>query len=177
MPLHASVAKVGLAPVSAPVHAIGTFLVVGYASRTITPARHLMIAMDSRFHRRGNGSLGLGHHHVMRRKRYAVRTLHTPPGCSLVPKLRLGNPMREAPASRGWVVSGSWSFEGRIPKLELGNERHIIARPVPPSILHCEAALKRPSFSAEAGFPPTFNHGTSNGPEYHLAELHRRRSE
>ncbi|MGH8511639.1 MAG: hypothetical protein ACREU8_09755 [Gammaproteobacteria bacterium] len=45
-----------------------------------------------------------------------------PPGCSLVPKLRLGNPMREAPASRdGWYRS--WSFEGRIPKLELGNER------------------------------------------------------
>ncbi len=32
---------------------------IGYASRTITPARHLMIAMDPRFHRRGNGSLGV----------------------------------------------------------------------------------------------------------------------
>ncbi len=36
-----------------------TKLGVGYASRTITPVRHLMIAMDSRFHRRGNASLGV----------------------------------------------------------------------------------------------------------------------
>ncbi len=32
---------------------------VGYASRTITPARHLMIAMDPRSHRRENASLGV----------------------------------------------------------------------------------------------------------------------
>ncbi|MGH8589428.1 MAG: hypothetical protein ACREXX_08880 [Gammaproteobacteria bacterium] len=33
---------------------------VGYASRTITPARHLMIAMDSRFHRKETARWGFG---------------------------------------------------------------------------------------------------------------------
>ncbi|PPK66602.1 hypothetical protein B0F88_11650 [Methylobacter tundripaludum] len=55
----------------------------------------------------------------------------------LVPKLLLGNPVREAlgnrscvalpPASMQVVASrnrtGSWSFQDCIPKLELGNER------------------------------------------------------
>ena len=39
----------------------------------------------------------------------------------LVPKLQLGNPEREAPASRD--RTGSWSFQDCVPKLELGNER------------------------------------------------------
>jgi len=39
----------------------------------------------------------------------------------LVPKLWLGNPVREALASRD--RTGSWSFQDCIPKLELGNER------------------------------------------------------
>lgn len=39
----------------------------------------------------------------------------------LVPKLQLGNPVREALASRD--RTGSWSFQDCIPKLKLGNER------------------------------------------------------
>ncbi len=40
----------------------------------------------------------------------------------LVPKLQLGNPVREALASRN--RTGSWSFQDGIPKLELGNEEN-----------------------------------------------------
>jgi len=39
---------------------------------------------------------------------------------SLVPKLRLGNPIQEAPASHD--EPGSWSFRNNVPKPELGNE-------------------------------------------------------
>ncbi len=40
----------------------------------------------------------------------------------LVPKLQLGNPVRETLASRD--RTGSWTFQDCIPKLELGNERY-----------------------------------------------------
>jgi len=44
----------------------------------------------------------------------------------LVPKLQLGNPVREALASRN--RTGSWSFQDGIPKLELGNEEKILKK-------------------------------------------------
>jgi len=46
-----------------------------------------------------------------------------PEGDSLVPKLKLGNPVQKAPA---FSIPGSWSFQDGIPKLELGNERKLL---------------------------------------------------